>query len=98
MSHPQRLAVSNVRLVAAPPAEATTGLLGWISCTLNGSLRLDGLGLRRTAAGDLVISFPARRDAAGRQHPYVRPVDEVCRRDIEYQILAALGLEGGQKP
>ena len=72
-----------------------TGLLGWLSCTLNGSLRLEGLTLRKTLEdGRLTISYPAaRRDAMGRQHFYVRPLGDQARRDLEFQILQALGLE-----
>ena len=59
---------------------------------LDATLRLDGLALRRTADGRLSLSFPARRDTAGKQHPYLRPVDDAARRDIEHQIFTALGL------
>ena len=91
------LRVTHVRFKAASSREARTGLLGWVSCTVNGSLRLDGLSLRRTADARLVLSFPARRDGAGRQHFYVRPSDDRARREIERQVFQALGLEEGAK-
>src|SRR5262245_23693969 len=65
---------------------------GWVSATMNGSLRFDGISVRRTADGRLALSFPARRDTTGKQHPYLRPLDDATRRDIEHQIFAALGL------
>ena len=87
--------IRKVCFTSASPGEVQTGLLGWVSCTLNGTLRLDGLVLRRTADGRLALTFPARRDACGRQHCYVRPLDDRARREIERHIFAALGLEEG---
>ena len=86
-----RLVVSDVRLTQSAREDASSGLLGWVSCTV-GSLRLDGIAVRRTADGRLALSFPARRDAAGRQHPYILPLDSAARRDLEHQVFAAIGL------
>ena len=55
------------------------GLLGYVSCTY-GRVRLDGISLRRTRAGRLALSFPARRDADGHNHPIIRPLDDSERR------------------
>jgi len=87
------LVVSHVRLTAAPDDAQERGLLGWISLVLNDTIKLDGVTLRRTAGGRLALSFPARRDAGGRQHQYVRPLDDRARREIESQVFQALGLE-----
>lgn len=88
-----RPVVSGVRLrpsLGSPPG----GLLGWVSCSY-GHLRLDGIALRRTRDGHLTLSYPERRDAAGRRHPVLRPLDDQARREIEEQVFAALGdLEG----
>ena len=46
------LHVSGVQLVSAGPDERASGLLGWISCTLNDGVRLDGIALRRTAGDE----------------------------------------------
>ena len=85
--------VSEIKFVASGPADAERGLLGFLSCVVAHGLRLDGLTLRRTSDGRFSISYPARRDAAGRQHFFVRPTDEVIRCDIENQVLEALDLE-----
>ncbi len=85
--------ISNVQLKSAQISDAESGLLGWVSCSINGSLRLDGIAVRRTADGRLALSFPARRDDAGRRHFYIRPVDDLARRAIEHTVFAALGLE-----
>ena len=89
------LLVTEVRLTAASCAEAQSGLIGYVSCIVNGNLYLDGVTLRRTVDGRLALSFPARTDAAGKRHFYVRPLDDRARRDIEHQVLRALGFEEG---
>ncbi len=85
--------ITDVRFSAASPVDVEGGLLGWASCAVNRTLRLDGLALRRTLRGDLRISFPCRRDAADREHFYIRPIDNRARRDIERQVFQALGME-----
>jgi len=85
--------VSNVRFVASNRDDARRGLLGFVACVVGDALHLDGLTLRRTTDGRLTLSFPARRDACGRQHFFVRPLDEVTRCDIENQVFEALGVE-----
>ena len=85
--------VTSVGFTAAPAADEKRGLLGWITCVVNGVLMLDGITLRRTLAGKYTLSFPARRDASGREHPYVRPLGDDVRRDIESQMFQALGIQ-----
>ena len=87
--------ISDVRFITASSGERSGGLIGWVSFKLNDHIRLDGVAVRRTADGRLALSFPARRDGAGRQHFYVRPLDDQARRDIERQVFAALGFEEG---
>ena len=87
--------ISNIRFVAAGPDDVATGLLGYVSAVLNGALRLDGLALRRTAEGRLTLSFPFRRDHAGNQCFYLRPLNDIARQEIEHQVFQALVLEGG---
>jgi len=87
----KQVVVSDVRFTQSGPDKASGGLLGWVSFTVGG-LRLDGIAVRRTADGRFALSFPARRDAAGRQHPYVLPLDDATRRDLEHQVFAAIGL------
>ncbi len=92
------LHVSEIRFIAAPDAERALGLLGWVSFLLNGAVKLDGITLRRTRAGDLVLSFPERRDASGKQHAYIRPISDAARRDVERQVFAALRLQFSTAP
>ena len=91
----KKIQISGVKLTASSPAESKSGLIGWVSCVLDDSVQLDGLTLRCTADGRFTLSFPAHRDNAGRHHPYIRPLDDSSRREIEQQVFKALRLEGG---
>lgn len=88
------LRLSEVRFSPAPTSDVAAGLLGFVTCVVNGALRLDGLGLRRTRAGELRLSWPAREDAAGRRHAVVRPITDGARRALEAEVFRALGLPG----
>ena len=76
--------------VRGTAAEESAGLLGYLSVTY-GSLVLDGIVLRRTAAGRFALSFPARTDRAGRRHAIVRPADDAARCAIEEELFRQLG-------
>ena len=88
--------ITDVRFTSANSVQAEKGLLGWVSCTLNSSIRLSSIALRRTSDGRFALSFPARKDSGGNKHSYIRPLDDETRRDIERQIFTALGL--GEEP
>ena len=83
--------------VAGTDEDVRTGLLGYLAVTV-GSLVLDGLTLRRTAAGTFAISFPARTDRHGNRHPIVRPVNDDARRQIEAAILRQIVQANGGEP
>jgi len=89
--------ISSVSFFSASAELQSTGLLGWIRCELDHCLVLDGIALRRTRGGHLALSWPARRDGAGRDHHVVRPLHDHARHLLERQILGQLGsdvLEG----
>ncbi len=98
MAERQPITVSGVELTHSAPPDALKGLLGWLRFDVNGALRLDGVALRRTREGTIALTFPARRDRQGRDHPLVRPLDSEARAAIERQVLAALGLDEGATP
>lgn len=87
--------VSEVRFTAARPDQVKRGMIGHVSLVLNKALKLDGIVLRRTLAGRPVLSFPSRRDSKGGHHPYIRPLSNASRAQLELQVLSALGIEGG---
>ena len=85
------ISITNIQFTAADRNDLETGLLGWISCILDGRLQLDGISLRRTRDGRQTLSFPARRDGIGRQRYFYRPLDNHTREQIERQVFDALG-------
>ena len=85
--------ITSAAFTNASHSDVRAGLIGYVTCVLNDTLLLDGITLRRTQAGRLTLSYPARRDGAGRQHHVVRPLDDDARRDLERQIFAKLGVE-----
>lgn len=89
------LTVSELRYSPATRDESAAGLLGFASFLLNGRIRVDGVGVRRTRNGHLALSWPARTDRTGERHPLIRPIDDAARRDLEAQVLTGLGLAGG---
>lgn len=88
------LVVTHAWLSPAPLADRQRGLLGFVACTINDSLRVDGLTLRQTVTGTLTLSYPARESRSWRKHFYVRPLDDRARREIELQIFQLLGFTG----
>lgn len=89
------LTVSDVCFVPARPGQVRSGMVGHISMVLNEALKLDGITLRRTLAGNPVLSFPSRRDRGGSDHPYIRPLSNESRQAIEDQVFEVLGITGG---
>jgi hypothetical protein len=82
--------IQNVVFTAAKPEDVQTGHLGWISFVLAGSLKIDGITLRRSLSGRLTLSFPARTDRCGRRYFILRPLGDEARREIERQVFAAI--------
>src|SRR5262245_49613738 len=82
-SAPDKIRITDVSFTAASSKDAEAGLLGWVSCLLNDSLRLDSISLRRTVEGAIVLSFPGRRDRRGHQHVFVRPLNDRVRLDVQ---------------
>ena len=87
-------ALCDIRFRAATQMDQQTGLVGYVAFTL-GPLRLDGITVRRTLDGRLSLSYPARKNGRGVNHPIVRPLGEQERREVEFEVFRALGLEEG---
>jgi hypothetical protein len=94
---PERVAVTDVSFIAAAPALAATGLVGFVSFRV-GPLVVDGATIRRTRARGVVVSLPTRRDRYGIDHPIVRARDPATRAELEAGILAALNLQREAAP
>ena len=88
------LQVTDVRFCPSSDVSRWRGLLGHIAITLNGTLLLDSLALRRTSAGVTKLFFPERRDSRGRIHKVAWPLAAADRTSIEQQVLDALAAQG----
>ena len=82
--------VSNVRFTPAPDHLVPTGLLGWASFLIDGQVRISGVSVRRTQRGKLTLSYPIKDDGYGQRWPYVQPINDAARVDLERQVLSAL--------
>jgi DNA-binding cell septation regulator SpoVG len=92
--------VSNVGFTKANYGDIQRGLLGFVTCTFNNVLLIDGVTVRRRRDGRIVLSWPARTDGAGRKHPILLPIDDAARRAIEREILVQLNVDlhaGGEE-
>ena len=66
------------------------GLLGWMALEIGGTLVVDGVTLRRTQFGRLMLSFPSRWDRRGVEHPILRPANAAARELLERTVLEQL--------
>ena len=89
--------VSIVAFSTSSADDMARGLIGWLSLRV-GRIVLDGIAVRRTRDGRISLSYPERADRHGDRHPYIRPVDECARREIELQVLDALGYQREMAP
>ena len=92
------ISISDVQFYYGDPKDRSEGLCEWIYATLNGSIRLEAMTLRRTAEGNYAISFPSRFDHAGRKRFFYRPLNDRARIALERQIFAALKLTQSDDP
>lgn len=90
--------ISGVAFTPGTVQEESEGLVGFVTLTFADLLLLDGLVLRRTAAGQHALSFPSRTDRQGRRHPYYRPQDDRARRIIEDAVFSVLGITREARP
>lgn len=82
--------VHSIKFTPATPKDRLTGLLGYVSFTLPGDLRLDGVAVRLTRDKRHALSFPRRIDSKGDEHPIIRPMTPAARAAIEGQVLGHL--------
>jgi DNA-binding cell septation regulator SpoVG len=86
--------IRDLRFTPAPRRLQRRGLVGWLSFGISPEWVVDGVTLRQTRDGRIVLSYPRRRDRRGRSHPLLRPVDDAARRELERAVLDELGLGG----
>ena len=88
------LLVTELRYTPAGRQNGARGLLGFVQCVVAGLLRVE-CALRRTRDGRLVLSFPIKHDAAGRQHSLVAPANAEARQAIESAVFEAVTMDLG---
>ena len=87
------ITLTEFRFSPADAEHQKTGLLGWLTFTIGGLFRLDGVTVRRTADGRLTLAFPSKIDRNGRKRPLVRPISEQARLEIEDCVFSALMMD-----
>ena len=83
----QRLEVRDVGIVLAPPSQESEGLMAWARIRL-GPLIVSGLAVRRTGAGAITVTYPARKDQRGTLHREVTVADPDLDRLIRVAVIA----------
>jgi hypothetical protein len=90
---PSPLTISNIHFTAGSRADRITGLLGFVRLQY-GELLLDGLTLRRTLDGRLVLAFPRPSRRVGLARQLVGPAGPDVRQQIEAEVIAVLRRQG----
>ena len=87
---PDLLQIRRVGFIPASASSPSRTLLGYVSIYLAEIGRLDGLTLHRARSGGYGLNYPARKDGAGKRHPYFRPKNRATREAIERAVIEAL--------
>jgi hypothetical protein len=81
--------ISDLHATPGSEADFERGLLGFVRFRY-GDVLVDGVAVRRTLSGTITLSWPERRDGAGRRHAVVRPASDSARVELERAVLAEL--------
>jgi len=65
-------------------------VVGWASCVINGSLRINSIEIRRGANDTLFLECPTQESRSGVRHPYFCPISREARAALEEAILGRL--------
>ena len=87
------LAITEFQFTPASGSLRATGLLGFLRLVLNDALLIDGITIRITLQGSLVVSWPEPH-RRGTSRRVVRPRDEGARAFLEREILRVLRTRG----
>lgn len=89
------LAVDEVGIVLAGPSDERRGLLAWGRARV-GPFVFSGLAVRLNGAGDIVVTYPARKDRSGSLHREVTTLDPELDGRIRAAVVAAYIEERGK--
>lgn len=73
-------------------------LVGWASCTLGDSLRLNNIGIRRSLRSGLMLTYPSKRLSNGHTLAHYHPISQAASLAIEEAIFARLRTLAGDQP
>jgi DNA-binding cell septation regulator SpoVG len=86
--------ITDVHFFRAGQVSRRSGVLGWVTFTIDGTLVFAGTTVRLTRDGQYRLSFPEQTDRNGRDHHIVRPLDDAARREVEALVMAELNRQG----
>ncbi len=81
------MTVTNIVITLGSPADRDAGLLAFVRC-IYGEFELDGIAIRRTTDGKIIVTFPARSWNGCRRKYFITPRSAPARREFEEAILA----------
>lgn len=79
--------IVSVQCIAVPTDLRMTGIRCFARVAIENTISIDGLTVRRTERGDYVVTWPERKDSAGRLHAIVTILDPKTRADVEHAVL-----------
>ncbi len=82
------MSITNVVITRSSPGDRKAGLLAFVACTY-GEIEIDGIAVRRTLDGKLVVTFPAKRRGDCGRRFFVAPRSTPVRQEFERAILTA---------
>ncbi len=82
------MTITNITITPSSPADRDAGLLAFVRCSY-GDLELDGIVVRKTTDGRLLVTFPGKaRNGCGRRY-FITPRSSPVRLLFDKAILAA---------
>jgi DNA-binding cell septation regulator SpoVG len=67
--------------------EGDDGLVGWVSCVVNGALYLNNIAIRHGRNGEFVLTYPCKRSRSEQKYFYFNPITREAKRVIDEAIL-----------
>ena len=92
----QRLVISDIKLRFVENGK--DGLLAWASCVVNGAIFLNNIAVRRGRDGGLLLTYPAKRTAAGAKYHIFHPINADANAQVEEAIVGALAKLATESP
>lgn len=88
-----KISVSDVKAFGSSLQDRAKGLLCYVVFLYCDSLWVRDATIRRTLDGRFVLTFSGKRDKYGFEQTSVIPKNEEVRREIEFLVFQALGIE-----